>query len=68
MQTVRYNLIVVIHVTISLNKYIGVFWRGWEGGGGGEFLGKKLKLTKMYGQRVELSLVNQYTNVSTTES
>lgn len=33
-----------------------------------EFLGKKSELTKMYGQRVELSLVNQYTNVSTTES
>lgn len=52
---------------ISLNKYIGVFLAG-VGGGGGEFLGKKSELTKMYGQRVELSLVNQYTNVSTTES
>lgn len=37
-------------------------------GEGGEFLGKKSKLTKMYGQKVELSLVNQYTNVSTIES
>lgn len=53
---------------ISLNKYIGVFLAGVGGGGGGEFLGKKSELTKMYGQRVELSLVNQYTNVSTTES
>lgn len=64
METVRY----LRYLQPYRNTGHDITHGGRGGGEGGEFLGKKSKLTKMYGQKVELSLVNQYTNVSTTES